>query len=162
VAVRFSGAQMLARTGVIWRVGDSASLHYYATYRWAASPLQLVQQRVVRTLSAARPVVLDGADPFAPLLQISLTRFEQVYAPDGKSSVGAVAMQAVLVRDHRVAGSIVLSRSSPAPTQDAQGGVAALRTATGYIADDLAAWLRLCLSAPASASTEDPASGLSR
>jgi cholesterol transport system auxiliary component len=156
VAISFSASQMLTDTGVIWRVGDSASPHSYATYRWAASPLQLVQQRVVDTLSAAGPVVLDGVDPRAPLLQVSLTRFEQVYAPDGKSSVGQVSMQAVLVRERRVVDSVLLSRSAPAPTQDAQGGVLALRAATDAAAAELAAWLARRLSV----STANPPAGL--
>ncbi|ANN79903.1 hypothetical protein BAU07_24795 [Bordetella flabilis] len=141
VSVSFSAAQMLMDTGVIWRVGDSASPNSYASYRWAAPPLQLVQQRVVDRLAAGGPVVLDGVDPSAPVLQVSLTRFEQVYAPDGRSSTGQVAMQAVLVRNRHVVDSVRLARSAPAPTQDAQGGVLALRDATDAAANDLATWL---------------------
>jgi cholesterol transport system auxiliary component len=156
VAISFSAAQMLTDTGVIWRVGDSASPHSYATYRWAAPPSQLVQQRVVDRLSAAGPVVQDGVDPRAPLLQVTLTRFEQVYAPDGKSSSGQVALQAVLLRDRRVVDSVQMARSAPAPTQDAEGGVQALRAATDAAAVDLTAWVERSLSAsatsPASAS----------
>jgi cholesterol transport system auxiliary component len=147
VAVSFSAAQMLNDTGVIWRVGDSASPNSYATYRWAAPPSQLVQQRVVERLSAAGPVVQDGVDPRAPLLQVTLIRFEQVYAPDGKSSSGQVALQAVLVRDHRVVDSLQLARGAPAPTLDAQGGVLALRTATDAAASDLTTWVERSLSA---------------
>ncbi|WP_427184276.1 ABC-type transport auxiliary lipoprotein family protein [Bordetella bronchialis] len=151
LAVSFSAAQMLTDTGVIWRVGDSSSPHSYATYRWAAPPSQLVQQRVVDRLSAAGPVVQDGVDPRAPLLQVTLTRFEQVYAPDGKSSSGQVAMQAVLLRDHRVVASVQLARGAPAPSLDAQGGVLALRAATDAAASDLAAWVQRSLSAPSAA-----------
>ena len=162
VAVNFSAAQMLTDTGVIWRVGDSASPHSYATYRWAAPPSQLVQQRVIDRLSAAGPVVQDGVDPRAPVLQVTLTRFEQVYAPDGKASSGQVALQAVLVRDHRVVDSVRLQRGAPAPSQDAQGGVLALRAATDAAAGDLAAWLdrSLVASAPPAGSTPAGAAGL--
>ncbi|WP_066641469.1 ABC-type transport auxiliary lipoprotein family protein [Bordetella sp. H567] len=153
VAVNFSAAQMLTDTGVIWRVGDSASPHSYATYRWAAPPSQLVQQRVIDRLSAAGPVVQDGVDPRAPVLQVTLTRFEQVYTPDGKSSSGQVALQAVLVRDRRVVDSVRLAHGAPAPSLDAQGGVVALRAATDMTADDLAAWLDRSLAASASTST---------
>lgn len=151
---------MLTDTGVIWRVGDSASPHSYATYRWAAPPSQLVQQRVIERLSAAGPVVQDGVDPRAPLLQVTLTRFEQVYAPDGKSSSGQVALQAVLVRDRHVVDSVRLAHGAPAPSQDAQGGVLALRAATDMTADDLAAWLdhSLAASASASVSASEPVS----
>lgn len=156
VAVSFSAAQMLTDTGVIWRVGDSASPHSYATYRWAAPPSQLVQQRVVDRLSAAGPVVQDGVDPRAPLLQVTLTRFEQVYAPDGGASTGQVALQAVLLRDRRVVDAVRLARGAPAPTQDAQGGVQALRAATDAAAADLAAWVDRSLAA--SSASANPAS----
>jgi len=156
LAVNFSATQMLADTGVIWRVGDSASPHSYATYRWAAPPMQLVRQRVVDLLAARRPVVPDGVDPSAPLLQVTLTRFEQVYAPDGKSSQGQVEMQAVLLSDHHVKDSVRLARSASAPTQDAQGGVAALRVATDAAARDLAAWVGQRLATSGAA----PAAGL--
>lgn len=163
VAVSFSAAQMLTDTGVIWRVGDSASPHSYATYRWAAPPSQLVQQRVIDRLSAAGPVVQDGVDPRAPLLQVTLTRFEQVYAEDGGSSSGQVALQAVLVRDRRVVDAVRLARGAPAPTLDAQGGVLALRAATDAAANDLAVWLERSLAAPApvaSSTSAAPATGL--
>nr|WP_254926252.1 ABC-type transport auxiliary lipoprotein family protein [Bordetella genomosp. 11] len=161
VAVSFSAAQMLTDTGVIWRVGDSASPHSYATYRWAAPPSQLVQQRVIDRLSAVGPVVQDGVDPRAPVLQVTLTRFEQVYTPDGKSSSGQVALQAVLVRDRRVVDSLRLARAATAPSQDAQGGVQALRTATDMAAGDLSVWLERSLAASTSTSTSAlaPAAG---
>lgn len=160
VAISFTAAQMLTDTGVIWRVGDSASPHSYATYRWAAPPSQLVQQRVIDRLSAARPVVQDGVDPRAPVLQVTLTRFEQVYAPDGKSSSGQIALQAVLVRDRRVVDSLRVARGAPAPSQDAQGGVLALRAATDMAAGDLSTWLERSLAAsaatPESATVSSP------
>lgn len=151
VAIGFSGAQALTDTNVIWRVGDGTIAHAYATYHWAVPPLQLVEQRVSERLSATHAVVRDGAAPFAAVLQVSLMRFEQVYAPDGRSSVGRVSMRAVLVRDHRVTGSIVLSKSAPAPTQDALGGVTALRTATDAATAELSTWLARNLASSASA-----------
>jgi cholesterol transport system auxiliary component len=141
LAISFSAAQMLTDTGIIWRVGDSAAPHSYATYRWASSPQQLVQQRVVDLLSQEGPVLTDSIDPRAPVLQVTLTRFEQVYAPDGQSSEGQVVMQAVLLRERRTVDSVRLARSAPAPTQDANGGVLALRSATDAAAGELAAWL---------------------
>lgn len=141
LAVTFSATQMLTDTGVIWRVGDSASPQSYATYRWAAPPSQLVQQRLVERLSAEGPVMTDTVDPRAPLLQVSLTRFEQVYAPDGASSQGQVVLQVVLLRDRHAVDSVRVARNAPAPTQDASGGVMALRSATDAAVDDLAVWL---------------------
>ena len=145
VALSFSGSQILTGTSVIWRTEDSSIVRTYATYHWAAPPLQLVEQRTIERLSTARAVVQNGADPFVPLLQISLTRFEQVYASDGKSSVGLVSMRAVLVRNHQVENSILLTKSVKAPSQDASGGVIALRAATAAITADLSIWLQQSL-----------------
>lgn len=152
VAISFSGAQLLAETDVIWRVRGSAIAGSYATYRWSTPPMQLVRQRIIEKLSTTRAIVEDGADPFAPLLQISLTHFEQVYAPDGNSSIGQVSLRAVLLRHHRVVDSILLSKTAPAPTPDALGGVTALRAATDAATVDLSAWLKqhLISSGPAS------------
>jgi cholesterol transport system auxiliary component len=150
LSLGFTATQMLGDTGVIWRVGDSASPHSYATYRWASAPVQLVQQRVVDMLSLQGPVMTDSIDPTASVLQISLMRFEQVYAPDGKSSEGKVEMQAVLLRERRAVDSVRLVRSAPAQTQDAEGGVLALRAATDQAIDDLDAWLAQRMPPPGS------------
>lgn len=148
VELAFTAAPLLGGTGVIWRIGDSAAPHSYATYRWAAPPLQLVQQRLQDRLAQDGPVLTNGVDARAPLVQISLLQFEQVYAPDGTSSQGRVALQVNLLRERRAVDTVRLVRSVPAPTQDAEGGVAALRAATDAVAGDLALWLSTRLPVP--------------
>ncbi len=152
---QLSAAQMLTDTGVIWRVGDSASPHSYATYRWAAPPSQLVQQRVIDRLSAAGPVVQDGVDPRAPVLQVTLTRFEQVYAPDGKSSSGAGgAAGGAGARSTRGRLRAARTHAAPAPTPGCPGRRAGAARGDGHAPPiDLAAWLgrSLAVSAPTAA-----------
>nr|WP_231755489.1 ABC-type transport auxiliary lipoprotein family protein [Bordetella sp. N] len=149
ISANVTAVSMLNDTGVIWRIGDSANPQSYATYRWAATPAQLLQQRLVERLSAQGPVLSDTVDSRAPVLQISLTRFEQVYTPDGTSSEGRVTLQAVLLRERRTIDAVRVARSAPATSQDAAGGVQALRVATDAALDDLALWLSQKLPAPA-------------
>jgi cholesterol transport system auxiliary component len=52
-----------------------------------------------------------------------------------------VLLQAVLLNGRDVAGQVRIATQAPAPTQDAAGGVAALRQATDDAADQLAQWL---------------------
>ncbi len=149
ISVNITAVSMLNDTGVIWRIGDSANPQSYATYRWAATPAQLLQQRLVERLSTQGPVLTDTFDPRAPVLQLTLTRFEQVYSPDGTSSEGRVTLQAVLLRERRTIDAVRVARVAPATTQDAAGGVQALRVATDAALDDLALWLGQQLPAPA-------------
>lgn len=141
VALAFTSAPALADAGMIWRVGDSASPKAYAQARWASAPADLVRQRLLERLSRQGPVVSDGSAPGLPRLQVTLMRFEQVFAPDGASSAGHLALQAVLLADGRVLAQKRVQRAAPAPTQDADGGARALRQATDEAADELAAWL---------------------
>ena len=50
-------------------------------------------------------------------------------------------LQAVLLNGRAVVGQLRIATRAPAPTQDAAGGVAALRQATDDAADQLAQWL---------------------
>jgi len=141
VSLVFDAAPALSDTGMIWRVEGSASPKAYAQARWSVSPSDLVRQRLVERLSRQGPVLPDGAAGL-PRLQVTLMRFEQVFAADGASSTGQVSLQAVLSQaDGRVLGQKLLQRSAPAATQDADGGARALRQATDEAADELAVWL---------------------
>ncbi|WP_050838922.1 ABC-type transport auxiliary lipoprotein family protein, partial [Bordetella pertussis] len=140
IVLAFEAVPYLSDTGVIWRVGDSASPHAYARSRWASAPAELVRQRLVERLSHQGPVLGAGMGAGLAQVQVTLT-FEQVFAADGQASVGHVAMQAVLLQDRQVVGQVRIAREAPAATQDAAGGVQALRQATDAAADELAGWL---------------------
>ena len=141
MALVFSAVPALSGTGVIWRVGDSAAPQSYATYRWASSPSDLVRQRLIERLSRQGPVLAERASGQTPQLQVYLSQFEQVFTPDGSASEGRVLLQAVLLNGRNVVGQVRIATQAPAPTQDAAGGVAALRQATDNAADQLAQWL---------------------
>lgn len=141
VALSFAAAPTIGDGGMIWRIGDSASPQTYATVRWAAAPADLVRQRLIDRLSRQGPVVTETLVAGVPQLRVTLARFEQVFAPDGASSRGEISLQALLVQDRTVIAQTRIDEAVAAPTQDAAGGVAALRTATSQAGDALAVWL---------------------
>lgn len=145
IVLSFNAVPALADTGVIWRVDDSPAPKAYAGFRWSEAPASLVQQRLQERLSREGPVLSDSAGTGAPQLRVTLTRFEQVFSPDGATSQGQVVLQAVLLQDGHVLGQRRFAQQADAPTQDAAGGVAALRRATDAAADDMAAWLAATL-----------------
>jgi len=145
IALVFQAVPSLSDTGVIWRVGDSAAPKAYASYRWASPPADLVRQRLSERLSRQGPVLDERVTLQTPQLQVSLSQFEQVFAADGQSSEGRVLLQAVLLSGRSVLGQTRIEARAPAPTQDAQGGVTALRQATDDAADQLAQWLATTL-----------------
>ena len=149
IALNLQAVPVLSDTSVIWRVGDSAAPKAYATYRWASSPSELVRQRITDRLSRQGAVLADRVNLQMPQLQLSLMQFEQVYAEDGQSSEGRILLQAVLVNGRAVGDQKRIQVRVPAGTQDAAGGVAALRQATDEAADQLAQWLASVPATPA-------------
>jgi cholesterol transport system auxiliary component len=139
-----SSTPIFTNTDILWRIEDSISPHTYTTYRWAVPPFLLFQQRLTDLLATGGPVLnnIDANTPLLPVLRLSLTQFEQVYAKDGQSSQGHITIQATLLdTNHHIVGSIQLTRHAPAPSQDAVGGALALRAAIDQLASDLTAWL---------------------
>ena len=144
IALAYVGARAVGlRHHLARRRQRGAQIH--ATYRWASSPSDLVRQRLTERLSRQGPVLGERVNGQTPQLQVQLQQFEQVFAPDGASSQGRVVLQAVLVNGHKVLGQTRIAVQAPAPTQDAAGGVAALRQATDDAADQLAQWLATAL-----------------
>lgn len=141
LVLSMDAAPILADTGMLWRVGDSAAPQAYAQARWAATPVQLVQQRLLDYLSAQRHVVTESTLVDVAQLRVTLTRFEQVFTPDGKSSQAHVGLQAMLMQDRRVLDATRINTQAPAATQNAEGGVQALRQATDLAARQLADWI---------------------
>ncbi|WP_313623710.1 ABC-type transport auxiliary lipoprotein family protein [Achromobacter sp.] len=151
IALTFQAAPGLTDTGMIWRVGDSAAPRSYATYRWAASPADLVRQRLTDRLSRQGVVLNDRISLQTPQLQVTLGQFEQVFSEDGQSSQGRILLQAVLLDGRSVVDQKRLLVQVPAPTQDAEGGVAALRQATDEASDQMSQWLAATLKPPVAA-----------
>jgi cholesterol transport system auxiliary component len=141
LVLMLTAAPTLTDNGIIWRVGDSDQPHSYATARWAAAPAQLVGQDLINRLSREGPVLTQSPSSDATQLQVTLSQFEQVFATNGSTSEGSITLHAVLLKQRKVVAQVQISRHVPAATQDVNGGVAALRQATGQAADQLAQWL---------------------
>lgn len=141
VALAFNATPALADTGMIWRVANGDSPRIYTRSRWSVSPPDLVRQRLSERLARLGPI-LSGDTVGLPRLQVTLTRFEQVFSADGATSSGQVALQAVLLQaDGQLVAQKLVRRSVASTTQDAGGGARALSQATDEAADELAAWL---------------------
>jgi cholesterol transport system auxiliary component len=120
---------------------DAQRTGAYSSSHWTMPPAQLLTQRL-RDALAARGPILSGADPVraVPLLEVELTRFEQVFdAP--RQSHGEVSVRATLTQDGRVVGQRSFVASAPAPTGDASGGARALAAASDDVIGQLGAWL---------------------
>ena len=104
-----------------------------------------MRQRIADRLARQGPVLTDRVNLQTPQLQVSLTQFEQVFAEDGQSSQGRILLQAVLLQGRAVVDQKRVLVQVPAPTLDAEGGVAALRQASDEAADQLAQWLAATL-----------------
>jgi len=140
LVLSMDAAPILADTGILWRVGNSAAPQAYAQARWAATPVQLVRQRLVDHMSQDRPVLAESVVADVAQLRITLTRFEQVFATDGSSSQGHVDLQVMMVQNRKILSSTRIQVQAPADTQDAEGGVQALRAATDQAAKELSYW----------------------
>jgi len=135
-----TASALLVDTAVIWRVGHAGQPQAYATFQWAAPPARLVNQRLIERLSLQGAVLPQNVGGDLPQIRLNLQRFEQFFAADGSSSVGALTLQAVLVKDGKVLDQRLVDIQVPAATQDAPGGADALRRATDQATEQVAKW----------------------
>ncbi|MDR5853425.1 ABC-type transport auxiliary lipoprotein family protein [Caballeronia sp. LZ062] len=137
-----SASRNLETDAFVYRLSyvDAQRTGSYANSHWTMPPAQLLTQRLRDTLSQRGPV-LTGADTVrAPLLEIELTGFEQVFdAP--ASSHGVVSVRATLTQQGRVIAQRMFTASAGAPSADAAGGARALAAASDDLIAQLGAWL---------------------
>ena len=119
---------------------DAQALKPYASSRWAMAPTHLLTQRLKQRLAMQGGVVSSGDALSALLLKTELEQFDQVFdAAD--ASRGVVRLRATLIKDRRLLAQRTFSVEQPAKSQDAQGGVQALGTASDVLLNELAAWV---------------------
>lgn len=131
-SVQVLAPSWLRSTAMQYRLSyaSASERHSYLESRWAASPPELIQDLLGRSLGGGG----------ACKLELELDEFIQDYAETARSD-------AVLEARARLrAGGTTLARSSfslrlPAPNADAAGGVAALARGTRQLGGELAAWL---------------------
>jgi cholesterol transport system auxiliary component len=143
-----SAPPALDGTAIIYRllyVQDGLQPRPYARARWTQPPAQLLAQRLRAALAATRPVVDADTGLTGPQLRIELDDFSQVFeAPD--QSFGVVRLRATRLTPGVADGARQVEQRSfaarvPAPSNDAAGGVLALKTAADQLAGQVVAWV---------------------
>ncbi|MCG1043488.1 PqiC family protein [Mycetohabitans sp. B8] len=132
----------LDSNGIVYRLAYAHAWQprTYAFSRWAATPAQLLTQRL-RALLGARGAVVSPGDPvLAPVLRVELLDFEQIFDKPGASR-GVVALRATLMRRDGQFMQATFRADAPAPSADAIGGVRALAQASDAALSQLADWL---------------------
>ena len=135
-----TASALLTDTAVIWRIGYTGQPQAYSTFKWAAPPAKLVNQRLIERLALQGAVLPQNVGGDLPQIRLNLQRFEQFFAPDGLTSYGDVTLQAVLVKEGKVLDQKLIDVQVPAATQDALGGADALRLATDQATEQVAKW----------------------
>jgi cholesterol transport system auxiliary component len=143
-----SAPQTLDGTAIIYRllyVRDGLQPRPYAHARWTQAPAQLLDQRLRAALAVTRPVVDTDAGLTAPELRIELDDFSQVFeTPD--QSFGVVQLRATRLAPGAAGGTRQVKQRSfaarvPAPSNNAAGGVQALKVATDQVVGAVVAWV---------------------
>ena len=114
---------------------EPARVYAYTLSQWTATPAELLTLRL-------RQSVGEQPDGTACTLQVTLETFDHVFDA-ANSSRGMVRLHAALTdsRHHTLLAQTSVSRSQPAPTQDAKGGVAALSQAADSALQEVVAWV---------------------
>ena len=137
-----SASKNLDTDAFIYRLkyADAQRIGRYSDSHWTMSPADLLTQRL-RVALASRGPVLTGSDPVrAPMLQVDLTDFEQVFdAPE--RSHGEVSARVTLSQHGQVVSQRTFIARAPSYTPDAAGGARALASASDDLIAQMAAWL---------------------
>lgn len=114
----------------------------YAYNRWAATPLQLLSQRLKARIAQGGVKVLSTTDAIGglPVLRLEMDEFSQNFASATRSTAN-ITLRASLFRGHLLVDQRTFTRSADAPSADAAGGASALATTSDAIAADLLGWL---------------------
>lgn len=134
----------LDSSGIIYRLNyqDAARPQAYARSRWAASPAQLLTQRIRSRFAAAAVGVVTGSEGARAdyALRVELEDFSQSFDAPDQSRV-AVRARATLVdlASHALHAQRAFALERPA-TPDAAGAVGALGEASDALIEELLGW----------------------
>lgn len=130
--------------GIIYRLNyqDAARPQAYARSRWAASPAQLLTQRIRSRFAAAAVGVVTGSEGARAdyALRVELEDFSQSFDAPNQSRV-AVRARATLIdlANHAFHAQRAFALERPA-TPDAAGAVGALGEASDALIEELLGW----------------------
>ena len=139
-----SAPAWLDSPGIIYRLNyqDAARPQAYAGSRWAASPVQLLTQRIRSRFAAAAVGIVTGGDSARAdyALRIELDDFSQSFDALNQSRV-AVRARATLVNlaSHALHAQRTFGVERPAEP-DAAGAVTALGIASDALIEELLGW----------------------
>ncbi len=108
----------------------------YAQSRWQASPSDMMERYLGQALMAH-----EGRVAGQCRLHVELDRFEQDFL-DSQRSRGTIAGRAILLSGNSHIARHGFIITFPAPSQTAQGGVAALNQGADHLALTLSMWLK--------------------
>jgi cholesterol transport system auxiliary component len=133
-AVEVSAPSWLAGGAMQYRLlyGEPTRRFDYADSRWVAPPFELLGQVLERRLV--------GSAAGHCRLHIELDELVQAFDTPQSSHV-VLAGRATLLGSPEVLARRRFSLTSPAPTADAKGGVAAAALAVKALGDEMAAWI---------------------
>jgi cholesterol transport system auxiliary component len=144
VVTTVTGSAAFDNERMVYRLNyaDPLQMRAYANSRWAATPLQLITQRIKTRLAQTGTRVLSETDASTgvPLLRIELDDFSHVFDSTTNSS-GLVLLRASLFDGHTLLDQRTFERKVSAASANAAGGASALAAATDAVSADLAAWL---------------------
>lgn len=114
----------------------------YSASKWTMPPAQLFGERLKSRLSQAGGVVVPAVDGALnlPVLRIEADDFSQLFDSAGQSSAH-IAMRASLFDGRTLRAQKMFVAQVPAASADAQGGAAALASASDAIINEMAVWL---------------------
>ena len=114
----------------------------YSASQWTMPPAQLFAQRLKAELARAGGVVVSASDGAInlPILHLEADDFSQTFESPGQSSAH-VAIRASLFDGRVLRAQKLFVKELPAASADAQGGAAALATASDAIINEVGAWL---------------------
>lgn len=138
LALEVRAPAWLDSMGLNYRLGyaEPARLREYARARWAGPPAQLVQQRLSRELA----LVPAGQSRAGCLLRVDIDEFSQVFASLQDSRAVLQGRLQWLDRSRGRLAERPINIEKPAPSGDAQGGVAALTAAVAELSSQIRGW----------------------
>jgi len=134
--VEVTGPSWLATTAMQYRLLGRAETERrsYADNRWAAQPIQLLEQRLQRRLP-------ERSDSRCKL-QVKLDELIQEFAVDGTSQVRLTGIARLVgERGEDLVDGLPFDYRQKAQSADASGGVRASAAASERLAQDVQAWL---------------------
>lgn len=144
VVADVSGPAALDSQRMFYRLmyADARQSRPYAYNTWAATPLQLMSQRLKSRIAQSGVKVVSTTDSASglPLLRLEADEFSQNFDTATQSSA-SITLRASLFRNHKLVDQRTFSRSTRAPSADAAGGASALAEGTDAIAADILSWL---------------------